>query len=178
MIMLVKLVIGGNIVNVISAYAPQVGLDYQIMRDFWEQMDEILQEILVGENLIIGGDFSGHVGIDKLGYENVRGGYGFGDKNEARESILDFALASDLVVASTMYKKRDEYLITFKSGSVKSQIDYFLVRKVDCLKCNDCKVIHEQSLTSQHRILVLDLCFRGQYQVRKDVGLHRMRWWT
>ena len=38
-------------------------------------MDEILQEILVGENLVIGRDFNGHVGIDKLGYERVHGGY-------------------------------------------------------------------------------------------------------
>ena len=35
-IMLVKLVIGGNIVNIISAYAPQVGLDDQTKRDVWE----------------------------------------------------------------------------------------------------------------------------------------------
>ena len=35
-IMLVKLVIGGNIMNVISAYAPQVELDDQTKRDFWE----------------------------------------------------------------------------------------------------------------------------------------------
>ncbi|CAL5400242.1 unnamed protein product [Camellia sinensis] len=175
--MLVKLVIGGNIVNIISAYAPQVGLDDQTKRDFWEQMDEILQEIPVGENLVIGGDFNGHVGIDKVGYERVHSGYGFGDRNEAGERILDFALASDLVVANTMYKKRDEHLITFKSGLVKSQIDYFLVRKVDCLKCNDCKVIPGESLVSQHRILILDLCFRGQYQARKDGGRRRTRWW-
>ena len=47
-----------------------------------------------------------------------------------------------------MYKKREEHLITFKSGLVKSQIDYFLVRKVDCLKCNDCKVIPGENLVS------------------------------
>ena len=85
-------------------------------------------------------------------------GYGFGDRNETGKSILNFALASDLVMANTMYKKREEHLITFKNGSVKSQIDYFLVRKMDYLKCNDCKVIPGESLTSQHRILVLDLC--------------------
>ena len=101
-IMLVKLVIKGKLVNVISAYAPKVGLDNQTKRDIWEQMDAILLEIPVGENLVIGGDFNGHVGIDKLGYEKVHGGYGFGDRNEAGESILDFALAFDPVVANTI----------------------------------------------------------------------------
>ncbi|XP_028087556.1 uncharacterized protein LOC114288271 [Camellia sinensis] len=98
MIMLVKLVVGRNIVNVISAYAPQVELDYQTKRDFLEQMDEILQEIPVEENLIKSGDFNGHVGIDKLGYEMVHGGYDFGNRNEAGESILDFALTSNLTI--------------------------------------------------------------------------------
>ncbi|GMP99055.1 hypothetical protein CsSME_00046690 [Camellia sinensis var. sinensis] len=100
-IMLIKLIIGENIVNVVSAYAPPVGLDNQIKRDFGEQMDAILQEIPAGENLVIGGDFNSHVGIDKLGYERVHDGYGFGDRNEAGESILDFALAYDLVVANS-----------------------------------------------------------------------------
>ncbi|GMP23033.1 hypothetical protein CsSME_00000790 [Camellia sinensis var. sinensis] len=102
---------------------PQVGLDDLTKGDFWERIDEILQEIPVGENLIIGGDFNGHVGIDKLGYERVHGGYGFGDRNEAGESIVDFVLVVDLVVANTMYKKREKHLIPFKSGSIKSQID-------------------------------------------------------
>ena len=35
-IMLVKLVIRGNIMNVISAFTPQVGLDDQTKRDFWK----------------------------------------------------------------------------------------------------------------------------------------------
>ncbi|GMP76058.1 hypothetical protein CsSME_00032897 [Camellia sinensis var. sinensis] len=46
-----------------------------------------------------------------------------------------------------MYKKR-----AFKSASIRSQIDYFLVRKMDHLKCNNCKLIPRESLTSQHRI--------------------------
>ena len=78
----------------------------------------------------------------------MHGGYGFGDRNGPGESILDFTLASDLVVANTMCKKRNEHLITFKSGSIRSQIYYFLVRKVDRLKCSDCKMILGESLTS------------------------------
>ena len=45
------------------------------------------------------------------------------------------------------------------------------------LKYSDCKVIPGENLPSQHRILVLDLCFRAQYQARKDGGRRRTRWW-
>ena len=60
----------------------------------------------------------------------VHGGYGFRDRNEAGVSILDFAVAYDLILANTYFKKRDEHLIIFKSRSNKSQIDFFLTRKV------------------------------------------------
>ena len=57
--------IGENIVNIISAYAPQVGLDDLTKEQFWEHMDDVVQGIPVGERLFIGGDFNGHVGGHK-----------------------------------------------------------------------------------------------------------------
>ena len=67
-----------------------------------------MQEIPGGENIIVGGNFNGHVGKDRNGYERVHGGYGFGDRNEAGVSILDFAVAYDRIVANTFFKKRDK----------------------------------------------------------------------
>ncbi|XP_058189384.1 uncharacterized protein LOC131306970 [Rhododendron vialii] len=61
----VKLVIGESIVNSISAYAPQVGLDDLTKEQFWEQMDDVVQGIPFGEKLFIGGDFNSHVGVHK-----------------------------------------------------------------------------------------------------------------
>ena len=41
-IMFIKLVVGRHVVNVISAYAPQVGLDEEVKRLFWEDLDEVV----------------------------------------------------------------------------------------------------------------------------------------
>ena len=38
-IILVKLVLGGNTINIISVYTPQVGLDEHIKTQFWDSMD-------------------------------------------------------------------------------------------------------------------------------------------
>ena len=38
MIILVKFVVGDMVLNVISAYAPQVGLDESAKRQFWEDL--------------------------------------------------------------------------------------------------------------------------------------------
>ena len=40
-----KLIIEDNIINIISAYAPQVGLDQRTKTQFWEDLDEVIQEI-------------------------------------------------------------------------------------------------------------------------------------
>jgi len=45
-------------------------------------MDGLIQEIPIGEKIYIGGDFNGHVGEDRVGYEIVHRGYGFGDRND------------------------------------------------------------------------------------------------
>nr|GEU64173.1 hypothetical protein [Tanacetum cinerariifolium] len=89
------LVIEGETVNVISTYAPQVGL---------------------------GGDLNGHIGEATEGYPGVHGGFGYGVRSVEGRANLDFATAHDLAVVNSYFKKRD-HLITFQSGGRCTQID-------------------------------------------------------
>ena len=52
-----------------------------------------------------------------------------GARNEIRENLLEFALAKDLVIENSIFRKKDEHLTTYKSGGHATQVDYFLVRK-------------------------------------------------
>ena len=56
--------------------------------------------------------------------------------------------------------KREEYLVTFRSGEFKSQIDYCLIRTNYRSMCKDCKVLPSECLGTQHRLLVMDLGLR------------------
>ncbi|KAM1087697.1 hypothetical protein ACFX2B_013050 [Malus domestica] len=130
-IMAIKIVIGQELINVISAYAPQVGLDTSSKEKFWEDLGDLVQGIAQTEKLFIGGDLNGHVGRETGNYGGFHGGHGFGERNEDGEAILDFAMAYDLFLANTFFKKREEHVITYKSGSSKTQIDFLLMRKED-----------------------------------------------
>jgi len=77
-ILLVKLVLGRKIFNVISVYAPQVGLDESNKRQFWEDLDEKVQKILIREKLFTGGDLNGHVGTSRYGCDSVHEGFDLG----------------------------------------------------------------------------------------------------
>ncbi|XP_075092231.1 uncharacterized protein LOC142172499 [Nicotiana tabacum] len=94
--MIIKLVVGGFTWHIISAYAPQAGLDEEVKRRFGEDLDEMVHT----EKLLKGGDFNGHIGETSVGYDDVHGGFGFGDRNGGGMSLLDFARAFDLVIAN------------------------------------------------------------------------------
>jgi hypothetical protein len=142
MIILVKLLVRNLVFNVISAYAPQIGLNESIKRQFWEQLDVVVSSVPISEKLFIGGYLNGHVGPTRVGFDGVHGGFGYGSRNQEEEGILNFVLAYDLFVANTLFRKRVSHLVTFSSGQHYSQIDFILVRREDRHACLDCKVIH------------------------------------
>ncbi|KAM2120441.1 hypothetical protein ACFX1Q_018374 [Malus domestica] len=128
-IMAIKIVIGQELINVIIAYASQVGLDMSSKEKFWEDLGDLVQGIAQMEKLCR--DLNGRVGRETCNYRGFHGGHGFGERNEDGGAILDFAMAYDLFLANTFFKKREEHVITYKSGSSKTQIDFLLMRKGD-----------------------------------------------
>ena len=81
-IILVKLVVGDVVLNVISAYAPQVGLDKSAKRQFSEDLDGLIRVVPSSEKFFIGGDLNGHVGTTSAGFEAVHRGFGYGSRNQ------------------------------------------------------------------------------------------------
>src|SRR6267154_6784705 len=73
-IILIRVSIGVNILNVISGYAPQVGREIVEKEKFWLARSKIVDEIGQEEFVVIGGDMNGHVGAKADGYEGVHGG--------------------------------------------------------------------------------------------------------
>jgi hypothetical protein len=104
-IILVKLIVGDLVCNVISACATQIGLNESMKRQFWEQLDALVSSVPISDKLFIGGDLNGHVGSTRVGFDGVHGGFGYGSRNQEREGILNFALAYDLFVTNTLFRK-------------------------------------------------------------------------
>ena len=113
-----------------------------LKKQFWEEMDNLVKEIPTSKEIFLGGDLNGHVRKDTTGCERVHGGQGlrerndlggqgFGKRNEYGDNILKFAIAFDLLIAKTYFRRKEKHLITYKSGINKSQIGFFLPRKHD-----------------------------------------------
>lgn len=156
-IMVIKLLVGRRLTNIVSAYAPQCGRGDAEKDAFWDRMYQVVGEIPMSEAVYLGGDLNGHVGKDADGFDAIHGGFGHGIRNTEGENILIFGAAMMLAVCNTFFCKAENHLVTYASGSCKSQIDFVMVRVCDRKHVKDVKVIAGEECVSQHRLVVADL---------------------
>ncbi|KAG8231536.1 hypothetical protein J437_LFUL008077 [Ladona fulva] len=102
-------------------------------------------EIPENERAIIGEDLNGHVGRRRCGEERVHGQWSVG-----------VAVAYDLTIVNTYFRKGEGHLITYKRGDRVSQIDYILCQRKYLQEMRNCKVINGKSVAQQHRLVVAD----------------------
>ena len=139
---------------------------------FWEDLDSMVSTVPISEKLFIGGDLNGHVGATNVGFERVHGGFGYGSRSQEEEDVLNFALAYDLLIANTVFK-RESHLVTFRSGQHSSQIDFILIRREDRRDCLDCK----ECVVPQHKLMVADFRLRVRVHRDKCTKIARTKWW-
>ena len=72
-ILLIKLILGDEAINIIGVYAPQICLDDASKWQFWDDLDVVMRGIPLEENIFIRCDFNGHVRTSRSGFENVYG---------------------------------------------------------------------------------------------------------
>ena len=160
-ILLVKLIVGQRVVTLLSVYAPQSGLSDVDKDLFFDQLRAVTARIPRSELLIQCGDWNSHVGRAGTEYREVHGGMGYGrsEPDVEGERILEYALAFDLLLGNTCFKKRDSHLITYKSGNAATQIDFILFPRAMRKLVTDVKVIPGEEVALQHQLLVCDMKF-------------------
>ncbi|KAI5734873.1 hypothetical protein M8J77_011455 [Diaphorina citri] len=177
-IMTMKLEVEGCPTRIVCVYAPQQGCEEEEKDNFWQELDQVMMEIPKEERIIAGGDFNGHVGRRGNDEERVHGGWSYGERNDGGDRIVEYALAFDLGITNTFFEKRDEHLITYKSGPHKSQIDYIMCRRNHLREVKNAKVINGDGVAAQHRLLVMDI----EMEVKKTTSgkiqrEQKIKWW-
>ena len=167
-LMKIRMVLGKGVCHIFSAYAPQAGLTTQEKEEFWELVEEEVAKVPISEGLIIGGDLNGHIGSDRVGFEEVRGLHGFGEANREGETIMEFAKNQNLRILNTYFKKDRNKTVTYASGGAETQLDFVLMRPKSDMKAVDCRAIPGESCAYQHRPVRADI--RVSCMKRRKVG--------
>ena len=83
-------------------------------------------------------------------HETIYGRHSFGKRNGEGDRILEFADAMNMVICSSVFKKRQSQLITYESGGVRSTVDYILMRNRDRQTGRNVKTISGEECVRWH----------------------------
>ena len=72
-LMAIKLEVKGSILNIVSAYTPQVNNCMEEKNDFWEDLDGLIKCISKEERRVVGANLNGYVGKGNTGDEEIMG---------------------------------------------------------------------------------------------------------
>ena len=139
-----------------SVYAPQAILSESVKDQFYYALQSTIAKVSSSKQLIISGDWNGHIESHSTAFEDVHGVQALGKRNHEGERLLKFAVANDLVVGNSWFKKKFEHLVTHQSGDCKTQIDYILYKRSFRKMVSNVKVIVGEECATQHRLVVGD----------------------
>jgi hypothetical protein len=160
-----------------GAYAPQVGRHSEEKEAFYALLGKVVVEMRVGEGLMVGGDFNGHVGEEIDGFTGVHGGNGYGTRNAEGELLLEFAESLGLAIGNTWWKKPIKKMVTYSSGGNKSVVDYVLVRGDERQNVTDITVIPNEPCLLQHKLVICDVRWGRVEKRRKETFVGKCRLW-
>ena len=90
-------------ITVIQVYAPTTDAEEAEVDQFYEDLEDFLELTPKTGILFITGDWNAKVGSqDILG---VIGKFGFGEENEARQSLTEFCQKNALVIVNTLFSQ-------------------------------------------------------------------------
>ena len=68
--------------------------------------------------------------------------------------VADFGKRMDLAIVNTYFMKKDEHRVRYKSGGKSTQVHYVMCRRRNLKEMCDCKVILNECVAKQHRMVV------------------------
>ena len=100
-----------------------------------------MDKVVTSDNVLVGGDFNGHVGSDMCGFGEVHGGFGI-------VRLLDWAVGKGLHLMNTCFQKRKSRLVTFRSHETETMIDYIPMNNKYRSSVKDVKVIPGEEIVN------------------------------
>ena len=119
-------------ITIVQAYAPTTDYDDEKIEGFYEQLQEVVDQIPKKDILIVQGDWNAKVGKDACkNWKYTCGLYSNNETNERGLRLLEFASLNDLKLANTFGPHKASRRWTWHSpnGKHHNQIDYIMIKR-------------------------------------------------
>lgn len=119
-------------ISIIQVYAPTSSYTDEEIEEFYDQLQNLVNDIPKKDILITMGDWNAKVGQDAYqDWSGTVGRFGLGETNDRGLRLLEFASTHRLTLANTLHPHKASRTHTWHSpnGQVHNQIDYILVQQ-------------------------------------------------
>ena len=128
------------------------------------------------ERIVVGADLNGHIEEGNNGDEECMDKHGLEKRNNKVQAVVDFAKRRELAITNTYFVKKPAHRVTYSSGGRSSQVDYIMVRRRRIKEVVDRKVVVDESLPKQHRIVVSAMIIWTKWR-KAPKPVKKIKWW-
>jgi exonuclease III len=149
-------------ISVIQVYVPTPDSTEEDIKAFYGQLEHIIEELRKKYMKIVMGDWNAKVGTYNVGLEQVMGRYGYGERNDRGERLLEFVYKNDLLITSTRFQQMDSRKWTWMApdGKHTNMIDLLLVDKRWNTAVRVCRTFQGADNSSDHSLVMCKLKLR------------------
>jgi hypothetical protein len=146
-------------ISVIHVYAPTSSSSEEDIEAFYNDIEEALTKTDKKDILILTGDWNAKIGNDNTDWKSVMGKYGYGDRNERGERLLEFATVHDLYVCNTKFQHKPNRKWTWASpdGIHKNMIDLILIQRRWKTSVTNCRTFQSADISSDHSLVLCNI---------------------
>ena len=81
--------------------------------------------------------------------------------------IVELVKRIDLTAVNTYFKKKDKHRVTYKSDGKSTLVEYMMCRRRNLKEMCDCKVMVNECIAKQHRMMVCKMALMGKKKKAK-----------
>jgi len=111
------------------------------VEQFYADLETTLDDIPKKDVGIIAGDWNAKLRNNKNGWERVTGKFGYENKKDRKERLLEFALEHNMMICNTKFQQKDCRKYTWRSndGKTRNMIDMILIRRKWATSVQQCR---------------------------------------
>ena len=156
--------------TIVHVYSPTEDAEESVKDEFYERLQDVLNNKKEHDMLVITGDMNAKVGEDNRGYEGIMSRHGIGRMNDNGERLCEFCDMNELIITGTWFPHRDIHEATWVSpdGKTRNQIDHVLINKKFRKSVIDTRVYRSADIGSDHHLVCTKVKLRLRKQQSKE----------
>jgi exonuclease III len=146
-------------ISVIHVYAPTSSSSEEEIESFYNHVEDALAKADKKDVIILTGDWNAKIGDDNRDWKSAMGKYGYGDRNERGERLLEFATLHNFFICNTRFQQKSNRKWTWASpdGIHKNMIDLILIQQRWKTSVVNCRTFQSADISSDHSLVLCNI---------------------